>query len=123
MSKNSIKHIWFDFSNTLAFINMEVLNKLQYKTYSQIVKRPVNDELIKEYKNLYKKFNSSNAAIFYVLGQTSNFWSEQINSIKSNELYELSDKNVPDILKKFKILFLFLFFLISNLKRFYHLLI
>lgn len=101
MSKN-IKHIWFDFSETIAFLKKERHNRLRYETYSEIVEKPVNKELIAEYENLYRKFNHSNAAIFRSLGQSSNFWSERVNSVEPGELYELADKNIPDVLKKIK---------------------
>lgn len=102
MSKNTIKHIWFDFSETIAFLKKERHDQLRYETYSQLIGKPVNKELVAEYENLYKKFNHSNAAIFRSLGQASNFWSERVNAIEPSELYKLASKNVPEILKKVK---------------------
>lgn len=102
MFKGTIKHIWFDFSETVAFLKKERQDRLRYETYSEVMGRPMSDELIAEYENLYKKFNHSNAAIFRSLGQTSNFWSERVNSVKPSELYELADKNVPKVLKRIK---------------------
>lgn len=102
MSKRVVKHIWFDFSETIAFLKKERHDRLRYETYSQVVGKPISDELISEYENLYKKFNHSNAAIFRSLGQTSNFWSERVNSVEPAELYELADKNLPEFLKKLK---------------------
>ena len=102
MPKNPIKHIWFDFSDTIAFVKMERNHRLRHETYSEIVGKPVNDELIAEYADLYIKHNHSNAAIFHSLGQTSNFWSERVNSVEPSELYELADKNIPEILEKIR---------------------
>jgi hypothetical protein len=100
--KSYIKHIWFDFSETIAFLKKERHDRLRYETYSEIVGKPISDELIVEYENLYKKHNHSNAAIFRSLGQTSNFWSERVNSVESSELYELADKNIPNVLEKIR---------------------
>ena len=102
MSKNTIKHIWFDFSETIAFLKKERHDRLRYETYSEVAGKPISDELIAEYENLYKKHNHSNAAIFRSLGQTSNFWSERVNSVESIELYELADKNIPNVLEKIR---------------------
>ncbi|MAF79743.1 hypothetical protein CL629_01550 [bacterium] len=97
--KPPIKHIWFDFSQTLAFIKKEPHDRLCYETYSQIIGKPVSEELIAEYKDLYKKY-SSNSAVFRSLGQTSNFWSEKLNSLESGDLYKITDENVPEVLQK-----------------------
>ena len=102
MSKNTIKHIWFDFSETIAFLKKERHNRLRYETYSKVIGKPISNELITEFENLYKKHNHSNAAIFRSLGQSSNFWSECVNSVESSELYELADKNIPDVLEKIR---------------------
>lgn len=102
MPKNNIKYIWFDFSETIAFLKKERFDRLRYETYAEVIGKPVNKDLIIDYENLYEKFNHSNAAIFRSLGQSSNFWSECVNSIKPSELYELANKNVPDVLKKVK---------------------
>ncbi|OGN29368.1 MAG: hypothetical protein A3A33_01160 [Candidatus Yanofskybacteria bacterium RIFCSPLOWO2_01_FULL_49_25] len=99
-----IKHIWFDFSETIAFLKKERHDRLRYETYSQVVGKPVGDELIAEYEDLYKKYNHSNAAIFRSLGKSSSFWSESVNSLDPSELYELADKNIPDILQKIRTL-------------------
>lgn len=102
MSKNTIKHILFDFSETIAFLKKERHDRLRYETYAQVIGKPVTEELVAEYENLYKKFNHSNAAIFRSLGQTSNYWSERVNSVEPSELYELADENVPRVLQKVK---------------------
>jgi len=100
MPPKIIKHIWFDFSETIACINKKRHDKLCYETYAEIIKKPVNKKLISEYKQLYEKFNHSNSAIFYSLGQASNFWSERVNTVDPSEVYKIADKNIPDVLKK-----------------------
>ncbi len=100
--KNTTQHIWFDFSETIAFRKKERHDRLRYESYAEVVGKPVNDELISEYENLYKKHNHSNAAIFRSLGQTSNFWSERVNSVEPSELYELADESIPHVLQKVK---------------------
>ncbi len=102
MAKSTIRHIWFDFSDTIAFQKKERLDRLRYKTYSKVVRKPVSDERITEYQKLYKKFNHSNAAVFRSFGKSSNYWSECINSVEPNELYELADKNIANVLEKIR---------------------
>jgi len=97
-----IKHIWFDFSETVAFLKKERHDRLRYETYSQVIGKPLSDELITEYESLYKKFNHSNAAIFRSLGKPPSFWSEHVNAVEPSELYELADKNIPTVLENIR---------------------
>lgn len=97
-----IKHLWFDFSDTLVRLDQELHNRLRYGAYSEIVGRPLNQELIDEYETLYRKLGHSNAAIFRSLGKSSQYWSEQVNSVPSRELYKLADKNVPQVMAQLK---------------------
>lgn len=101
-SYKNIRHIWFDFSETIAFLEKEQHDHLRYKSYSEVVGKPIDDKLISEYENLYVKYNHSNSAIFRSLGKSPNFWSEQINSIDPSQLYELADPNIPTVLKQIK---------------------
>jgi len=102
MTRNIIKHVWFDFSETIAFLKKERHDRLRYESYSQVVKRPIDKELINEYENLYVKYNHSNAAIFRSLGLSSNYWSERVNSIDPSELYQLADSAIPEVLGKIR---------------------
>jgi len=102
MPRYPIKHIWFDFSETIVFLNKERNDRLRYETYSKVVGMPINDELKTEYEILYTKFNHSNAAIFRSLNKPSNFWSEQVNSVKPSELYKLADEDIPDVFQKLR---------------------
>ncbi len=102
MSNSGIKHIWFDFSETIAYLKKDRHRRLRYETYAQVLGKALNDALIAEYEQLYKKFDHSNAAVFRSLGQSSNFWSERVNWVDPNELYELADKNIPSVLQKIR---------------------
>ncbi|MFA7286171.1 MAG: HAD family hydrolase [Patescibacteria group bacterium] len=102
MSKNIIRHIWFDFSGTLAFLKLERHNRLRYESYANVMGKPVTEGLMNDYEKLFKQCNGSNASVFRSLGQSSNFWSEQVNKVDPVELYELSASNVPAILKQIK---------------------
>ena len=93
-----IRHIWFDFSETLAFINKEAHDKLRYESYAKVIDKPVTAELIEEYEKLYKEHNRSNAAVFRSLGFSSNYWSEQINSVDPRLFYYLADESIPSVL-------------------------
>ena len=102
MTKNIINHIWFDFSDTIAFIGGDAHDKLRYKTYSEIVGRPVDENLIEEYKKLYEENHRSNSAVFHCLGKPAGFWSEQISFIDPLEIYRLAEPSIPRILGKIR---------------------
>ncbi len=95
-----IKHIWFDFSDTLASINNETHDKLRYESYGKVVGKPVTPELISDYEKLYKEHKYSNSSVFKSLGKLSNFWSEIIGAINPKTLYYLTDKNIPEVLEQ-----------------------
>jgi len=95
-----IKHIWFDFSGTMAVHNKENHNQLRYSSYASIVKKPLTEELIKEYEELCEQHGQSNAATFCSLGLPSNYWSERINSMDPKDLLRLADKDIPEVLNK-----------------------
>ena len=63
-----IKHIWFDFSDTLVSVNKDSHSRLRYETYARVVKKPVTPELINEYEKLYAENKHSNSAVFKSLG-------------------------------------------------------
>jgi HAD superfamily hydrolase (TIGR01549 family) len=96
-----IKHIWFDFSDTLAKLNTQRHNELKFNSYAQIVKRPLNAQLIQEYGEMLRKY-TSNSGVFRALGQPAGYWSEQVNSVDPALLYSLADKNIPKILHKLR---------------------
>lgn len=100
--KCNIRHVWFDFSETLVFLKNERLDKLRHETYAEAVGRPVSNALKDELAGLYVKFNKSNAAIFHSLGLPAYFWPDKVSTLPPGELYELADKNIPEVLQKLK---------------------
>lgn len=99
--KNNIKHLWFDFSDTLALTNKEEYYKILYSTYANIVGKEVTSELKKEYDNLFEKYKS-NSAVFVSLGRPSSFLADCLGSVDPKTLYQLTDKEIPSILKELK---------------------
>ena len=95
-----IKHIWFDFSETLASVNDQAHNKLRYESYAKVVGKPVTPELIAEYEKLYEEHKHSNLFVFKTLGMGSSFWSDVVNTINPKTLYYLTDPNIPEVLEK-----------------------
>ncbi len=96
---DNIRHIWFDFSETIASLREERHNRLRYETYAEITGKEITPELIKEYEELYEQNKHSNAAIFRSLGKDSGFWSGRVNAVKAEELYTLAEPDIPEILE------------------------
>jgi len=97
-----IKHIWFDFSDTLASINKEPHNRLRYESYSKVVNKEVTSELMAEYEKLYEKNQRSNSAVFRSLGMASGFWSGIIYSLNPKTFYSLTDEKIPEVLNEMR---------------------
>jgi FMN phosphatase YigB (HAD superfamily) len=96
-----VRHLWFDFSDTIALINREAYNALVYRFYADAVGREVTPELVAEYKKLLEK-HTSNSGIFFSLGLPTGYLSDRINSVPPESIYALADKNIPDVLKRLK---------------------
>jgi HAD superfamily hydrolase (TIGR01549 family) len=93
--KHNIQHIWFDMDGTLTVHTAEfdkVHDALRYKTYSEVIGRPVDDQLIAEFNELYAKY-ASNSAVFTSLGKPSDFWMHQYATIDQNDFYQ----PIPDV--------------------------
>src|SRR3989344_8397375 len=99
--RGPIKHIWFDFSETIASPNKEIHNKLRYESYASAVCKPFTPDIAAEYEALFAKYKS-NAAVFTSLGFDSGYWSERISSIDPKVLLTLTDKNIPAVLTQLK---------------------
>jgi len=99
--KQSIKHIWFDFSETIASPNKDLHNKLRYETYALAVGKPVTPDMEKEYEALFAK-HMSNSAVFTALGFDAGYWSERISSIDPKMLLTLTDKDIPSVLDQLR---------------------
>lgn len=90
-----IKHVWFDYSDTLARINRKELNKLQYSVYAADNKRPITPELIEDFKKQREEHKGS-ASLFAALGLTDVVLDRM--RIEADKLYELADSDIPDVL-------------------------
>ena len=96
-----IKHIWFDFSDTIASIHKEIHHELLYKTFAKIKNQPLTLELVDEFKKLRQE-HKSNSGVFYALGKPAGFWSELIHTLDPRKSYALVDSNSPEVLKNLK---------------------
>lgn len=92
--KFRIKHVWFDFSDTLASLS-EGHDKLLYETYAKAVGKPVSAALIKEYEELYKKYGSNSAVFTNGLGLVSGYWAKCVDAIELGSMYKLADSRIP----------------------------
>ena len=100
LKNEKIKHIWFDFSYTLASVNEEAHNRLRYESYAKVADKPITPELVDEYEKLYKKYKHSNSSVFESLGKLPGFWSKIIDTVNPRTLYYLTDENIPEILEQ-----------------------
>lgn len=94
-----IKHIWFDFSETIIRLDKQAHEKLRYGSYAEVVGKPVTPELIEEYGSLFK-IHKSHSAIFASLGLPDGYWSERYASADPSALLKLASPNIPDVLKR-----------------------
>ena len=91
----TIKHIWFDMSETLAPYTPEFIkarDELLYKIFAEAVNKTMSAELVAEYKELYKK-HGSNAAVFRALGFPANYWPTHFSTIDET-LFLKPDPNI-----------------------------
>lgn len=97
--QKSIRHVWFDFTDTIAAMDRAAFENIVYTAYSDVVKKPITPELIVEYKALVKE-KKSNAAAFASLGLPSSFLSDHANDRRG--LYHLTDSNIPRVIGQLK---------------------
>ncbi|MES2135361.1 MAG: HAD family hydrolase [Patescibacteria group bacterium] len=97
----SIKHIWFDFSETIVRLDKPAHAKLRYGSYADVVGKPVTPELIEEYESLFEK-HKSHSAIFASLGLPDGYWSERYASADPESLLKLANPNIPDVLQRLR---------------------
>ena len=98
-----IKHIWFDIEGTLTIRSDEfnkAHNQLRYKTFAEIVGKPLTEELKQKFEKLYAKCGS-NSAVFRSLGCTSDFWQIRFNTLDKTKFYK-PIKTVYTTLEKLK---------------------
>lgn len=96
-----VKHIWFDFSQTIAFENTEMHDQMKYETYASVVGKPVSQELKDEYEALYRE-KKSNSGVFTSLGLDSGFWSKHYSAADPKLLLRLADPQIPEVLQKLR---------------------
>ena len=97
----TIKHLWFDFSDTITLINRTELGNIVYEAYADLVGKQVTPELIEEYKKLVKQ-HKSNSAVFVSLGLPSSYGADLVNKIDPHKLYQLTDAHIPNVVQKLK---------------------
>ena len=96
-----IRHVWFDFSYTIAFPEEEMHKKLLYDTYADVTGKAVSEELIAEYKELFAKAKS-NSGVFTALGKSADFWSEKLAAVDPTLLFRLGSPDIPSVLATLK---------------------
>ena len=97
----AIKHVWFDFSQTIAIENKQIHDKIKYETYASVVGRLVDDALKAEYETLYRE-KLSNSGVFTSLGLDSSFWSNHYSAIDPKALLRLVEPTIPEVLSKLR---------------------
>lgn len=98
-----IRHIWFDFANTLFRYTSEyvrVHNELLHQTYAKVVGEPLTEGLKRKYQALYQKYKS-NSQVFMALDQDPNFWASTQAKLPK-EKYIDQTVNLPNLFKKLK---------------------
>jgi HAD superfamily hydrolase (TIGR01549 family) len=98
-----IKHIWWDFDGTLYRMpsDLEDLKyKRRYELYSEIVGKPITDELKSEYRKLYER-HGSHSAVFIALGKKKDYWQKEHQSIDLIP-YLKPDKKTVSMFHKFR---------------------
>jgi FMN phosphatase YigB (HAD superfamily) len=97
-----IKHIWFDFSDTIAHTNPEIHDKLKYEAYANVIGQPVDAKLRREFDELYEEHHHSISDIFFTLGKPAGWWAEQMATQDPTELFELMESDIPEVLQAIK---------------------
>ena len=97
--KTGVKHLWLDFSDTIALINKKELETIVYTAYAEQKGKEITPELIEEYKELFKQCKS-NSAVFTSLGLPSTFLAERATVADQSKLYTLIDNGIPDVIQQ-----------------------
>jgi FMN phosphatase YigB (HAD superfamily) len=98
----AIKHIWFDFSETIAHINKGQHEIMKYAEYAKAVDKPVTEQLKAEFEEQYELHHNSISDIFYSLGKPSGWWSGRLATINATELFSLIEDDIPQVLAEIK---------------------
>jgi putative hydrolase of the HAD superfamily len=84
----------------LTILDKEKHEALRYEAYSEIVGKPVTNELKAAYETLYKEKKSHSAA-FVSLGKPVGFWSERYAAAGAG-LYALAEPDIPNVLLRLR---------------------
>jgi HAD superfamily hydrolase (TIGR01549 family) len=96
-----IKHVWFDFSDTIVTPDPERHAKLRYATFAKLKSAPQTPELEKEYDNLRQRYGSHSNVFVQTFGLDGSFWPGEIAKIATDEgYYKLIDEAAPYILSR-----------------------
>src|SRR3989344_4843999 len=93
-----IKHVWFDFSDTIGKIDRDIYNEILYSSYAKAVGKEVNEMLKIEYAQEFQKYKS-NSAVFSSLGLPASHLADCISVVEPNTLYTLTDPNIPSVIQ------------------------
>lgn len=96
-----IRHLWLDFSDTIARINRAEMENIVYAAYANQVGKLVTQELKDEYKALVKH-HKSNSAVFLSLGLPSTYGADLMSKIDPHKLYQLTDVRIPEVILELK---------------------
>lgn len=101
--KLNVKHIWWDLDGTLYKMPPEfedIKYQRRFELYSEIVGKPITEDLKKEYMELYEK-SGSHSAIFVSLGKDPDYW--QIEHQKLDLIPFISaDQKTVEMFEEFK---------------------
>jgi HAD superfamily hydrolase (TIGR01549 family) len=97
--RTGIKHIWFDFSDTIGRINTPVADAAVLEAFAEVTKRKQSPELAEEVKVLRQQHGST-TAIFTSLGMPATFLVDRLGRIDPQVLYSLTDPNIPRVLQE-----------------------
>lgn len=96
-----IKHIWFDLAGTLyresPQLKMSIRNH-GYTVYADVTGKSDNDQIIREFDELYDKHGSYSAS-FRSLGKEDDFWQREVRSFHRKDFFS-PDEEVIQTLKK-----------------------
>ena len=97
-----IKHVWFDFSDTIAHTNEQAHDKLKYESYAKVLGRPVDDGLKREFEEAYEAHHHSISDIFFSLGRPAGWWAEQMATQDPAEMFALMEPDIPETLQSIR---------------------
>jgi HAD superfamily hydrolase (TIGR01549 family) len=95
-----IKHLWFDFSDTIASPDENQHAQLRYSTFARLKYSKDSPALRREYDKLYKKYGSHSNVFVQTFNLDGSFWPSQVDKVARNGYYHLLDDDIPEVLNK-----------------------